>query len=434
MPDDARARDQALAELCPGSSVLMVGGIAASELARRYGTPLYVFAADVLRRRLARVTQALGPRVEVLYSLKANPNAAVVQVLATAGAGAEVASAGEILVAAHAGVPGARIQFAGPGKTGHDFVAAHAHDVACLNLESDAEYEALLAFARARGWRPGVAVRVHPSSALSGSRMRMGGTGQKFGVDAGAVPDLVARIRNDGVCRLLGLHVYAGTQSFDAGGWIQNARALHALARALDQGEPLQLNLGGGFGVPCFKGDGELDLAAVGAGVQRLIAEDAQPRRRWFVELGRYLTAPAGVYLTRVLYAKRAGGRDHLILDGGLHHHGAAAGLGSVVRRSFPIVKADALDAAATITVACGGPLCTPADELAAEAALPPVAAGDLLAVLQSGAYGLTFAPVLFLSHASPAEVLVDGGRSFVTRAAGSPQDALAGQQLPGRS
>src|SRR5690606_11663098 len=122
---------------------------------------------------------------------------------------------------------------------------------------------------------------------------------------------------------------------------------------------------------------------------------------------GRYLVATCGVYLTRVIYVKESGGKRHAILDGGMHHHAAAAGFGAVIRRSFPIVAARDPHAPAGAGDACrattlGGPLCTPADELAADAALPELRQGDLVAVPVSGAYGLTFSPVGFLSHPTP--------------------------------
>ncbi|MCC6672412.1 MAG: diaminopimelate decarboxylase [Planctomycetes bacterium] len=428
-------KDLALAEhVPPGARELAIGGIAAEELAGRFGTPLYVFAAEILRRTLARVRAALGPRVRVLYALKANPNAALARVLRLAGAGAEIASAGEIHVARAAGFAGADMHFAGPGKNHEDFALATATGLGTLNLESEAEYTALAAFARAKGARPGVAVRVNPKDAMAGSRMKMGGGSKKFGVDEPELLPLLRRIRREDVCTLRGLHVYAGTQSFDAAAWAANAGHLVDLANGLerDLGAPLaSLNFGGGFGVASFEGDPDFDLERAGAGLQDRIARDARPDRTYWVELGRYLTAPAGVYLTRVVYAKTSQGKRHLILDGGMHQHGAAAGLGSVIRRAFPMVPAREPWRTGAERYTCGGPLCTPADEFAADLLLPELHAGDLLAILVSGAYGLTFSNTMFLSHPAPAEVLVDGGQAWVVRERGRPEDALRGQRLP---
>ena len=428
----------ALGGAAEGDRRLRIGGVLAVDLIAQHGSPLYAFDADCLRRRLAAVRDALGPRVAVLYALKANPSLAVAAVLRAAGAGGEVASAGEVLIARRAGIAGVDIHFAGPGKAAHDLDAAIAAGVGCLNLESPAEYETVADHARRHpDHRIGVAIRVNPRAAVASSRMRMAGGSKKFGVDADACAALVERILSDGTVDLRGLHVYAGTQCFDADAWLANAEGLIALATDLEtecKTRFQQLNFGGGFGVPVFAGDTEFDLERAGEGVRALIDRDARPDRRYHVELGRYLVANAGVYLTRVTYLKESCGKQHAVLDGGMHHHAAAAGLGAVLPRSFPIVACDALpgaDAETTTPVTIGGPLCTPADQLAADIDLPPLAPGDALAVLVSGAYGLTFSNTMFLSHPTPAEVLIDQGTVHTARAAGRPEDSLRGQHLP---
>jgi diaminopimelate decarboxylase len=262
----------------------------------------------------------------------------------------------------------------------------------------------------------------------------MAGGSKKFGVDAALVPALYSRIRSEGICDLRGLHTYAGTQWFDARAWAENARGLLAFANGLERecGIPvLTLDFGGGFGVPMYGGDPEFDLALVGAALQDLIAEDARPDRTYLVELGRYLVASAGVYLARVVYEKESGGQRHLVLDGGMHHHAAAAGLGALIRRPYPIVLARDPGSPPTQKVTLGGPLCTPADEFAAGLALPPATEGDVIAILASGAYGLTFSNTLFLSHPAPCEILVSGQDAWLVRERGAPEDALRGQHLP---
>lgn len=418
----------ALQELSAAGDALAVGGIQASELARRFGTPLYAFDGQALRRRLRDVQSAFGGRVQVLYALKANPSLAVTAVLRAAGAGGDVASAGEIAIALAAGLRGDQLQFAGPGKTAGDLRPALAQRV-LVNLESASEYERLLGLAGSV--RPRVAIRVNLGA--GGGRLKMAGSGKKFGVDAAEVPALAGRIAREQRADLTGLHCYLGTQNFDAAGWVQSARELWRLAGEVEAGTgaPLRsLNFGGGFGVPCFAGDPQFDLSAAGRGLQQLLA--SRPERTACIELGRYLVAPAGVYLTRVTTMKRSGGKLHAIVDGGLHQHGAAAGSGAVIRRAFPIVRCDALRATpAAEPCTVGGPLCTPADELGADLPLPQLREGDLLAVLMSGAYGLTYSSTLFLSHPTPAEVLVEGGEAWIARAAGTPEDALRGQSLP---
>lgn len=413
---------------------LRIGGIEASDLVEQYGSPLYVYSAEVLRRNLARVREAVGDRVGVLYALKANPNIGVAAVLRQAGAGAEVASAGEIHAAVAAGYRGEQLQFAGPGKTERDFVLGLQQGLGSFNLESEAEYEALAAVGRRLGVRPRVAVRVNPRVAVSGARMRMSGGGKKFGVDADEVAALLERMASADAVEIVGLHTYAGTQNFDAEGWVANATALRDLAAELEAGTGVtigSLNFGGGFGVAYYENDPEFDLAAAGAGLQELVRSDARPDRSYHIELGRYLAATAGVYLARVSYLKESGGSHHVIIDGGMHHHSAAAGLGSIMRRSYPIANCAGLAGPGREKCTVGGPLCTPADEFAADLDLPNVSEGDVIAVFVSGAYGLTFSNLLFLSHPTPAEILVDDGASHVVRAAGDERDVLRGQAVP---
>jgi diaminopimelate decarboxylase len=405
---------------------LHVGGLSAEELARRFGTPLYAYDARVLRERFQRVREALGGRVEISYALKANPLVALAELLRREGARAEVASAGEIHAALAAGFEGPEIQFAGPGKSREEIELSVEHGLARLNLESPAEYEVIASVARERGLRQGVAVRVNPERAVA-ARMHMGGGSQKFGVDVDQVEGLTRRILDEDVVELEGLHVYGGTQCFDAGSWLRNAKALLELAARLEDlhGRPLrELNFGGGFGIGYYEGDPTFDLGAAGEGLRALHEEDARPERAYHVELGRYLVATCGVYLTRVLYTKRSAGRTIAVVDGGMHHHAAAAGLGSIMRRSFPLVACHDVEGSGDPS-GVGGPLCTPADEFCGAAALPEPSSGDLLAVLASGAYGLTFSTAQFLSHPTPAEVLVEGDVPLLARERGRPEEPL---------
>lgn len=429
-------RDPALAAALAGwnaadADELQLGGLAASALATRFGTPLYVFDEARLRANVARVQQALGPRLGLLYSIKANPSLAVTATLRSAGTGAEIASLGELQVALAAGHEARALRFAGPGKSDDEIAEALAAGVGCFHAESADEVDAIAAAARTLGRPAGVAVRVNLPLELRGARMRMGGRSARFGVDADQVPALLQRIAGARELVLRGLHVYAGTQLFDADAFAAHARALCERATRWEHELSLrlhELDLGGGFGVPTYLGDPTFDLAAAGSAVRTVVAEYDRPDRTWFVELGRYLVADAGVYLTRVLRRKHSGGIAQVALDGGLHQCAAAAGVGTVVRRPPLLVRATALRATSDEAVALGGPLCTPADQFADDLPIGPLQPGELLAVLHAGAYGLSYSPHGFLSHPTPAEVMVDGGAARLVRVRGDAIDALRGQ------
>ncbi|MBL9079912.1 MAG: alanine racemase [Planctomycetes bacterium] len=423
---------EALRELgCAGATELVLGGMPARDLAQRFGTPLYVFDAAVLARRVARVRAALGPRVELLWSVKANPSLAVTRCLRLAGTGAEVASLGELHLALAAGHAAAALRFAGPGKTDAEIDAAVGLGLGCFHAESRSEVAAIAAAAARHGTRVAVAVRVNLPQELAGARMRMGGRSSRFGVDAEQVPALLRAIGADARLQLAGLHVYAGTQCFDAAAFVQHAQQLvvHAERWERDLGLALcELDLGGGFGTALFEDDPVFDLDAAGRGVRELVAAHDRADRRWFVELGRYLAAPAGVYLTRVVRTKTSGAQRHAALDGGMHQAAAAAGVGTVLRRAPLVVHATRLGEPAGDSVALGGPLCTPADQFGSAVPLPPLAEGDLVALLGAGAYGLSYSPHTFLSHATPAEVLVGDGPPRLARQRGSARDVLRDQ------
>ncbi len=432
LPKD-HACAQALRELgVAGDGPLTIGGIKAAKLIARFGSPLYAFDAAVLARRVDTVRAAFGPRVQVLWSVKANPSIAVTDCLRRHGAGAEIASLGELHVALAAGHAAATLRFAGPGKTDAELAAALAAGLGCVHVESLAEVDALARLATPHGVIAKVAIRVNFAQELAGSRLRMGGKSSRFGIDEQQVPAVIAAIAERPSLRLVGLHAYAGTQCFDAAAFVAHctrvctsmARWEHELGAALDE-----IDLGGGFAVAAFVGDGSFDLVAAGAAVQRLLAEHDRAGRSWFLELGRYLAAPAGVYLTRVVRTKVSGDEAQAVLDGGLHHHAAATGLGSLLRRLPLLVCAEAVLRVGT-PVTLGGPLCTPTDQFAEGAPMGPLVAGDTIAVLNAGAYGLTFSPVAFLSHPTPAEVLIENGIARLVRSRGEPRDALRGQRI----
>lgn len=410
---------------------LVIDDLPASALAERFGTPLYAYSASTLDGRVAAVSAALGPRIELLYSIKANPSLALCARLFAAGVGAEVASLGELHLARAAGADAAALRFAGPAKTDVEIATAIALGLGTFHAESAREIDTIADAARAAGRRVRIAIRVNLARGMPGARMRMSGRSSRFGIDAEQVPAAIRQVRRHAHLDLAGLHAYAGTQCFDAAAFVDHARALveaaDAWQRELDT--PLdELDLGGGFGTALFAGDPEFDLAAAGRGLQDLLAAHDRPTRRWFVELGRYFTAPAGVYLTRVVATKTSGGERHVVCDGGLHHCAAPMGLGAVLRRSPVLVHAGRLHGP-TVPQTLGGPLCTPLDQFAAHCELPEFAVGDLLAVLQAGAYGLSYSPNGFLSHATPAEVLVENGRARLIRDRGDARDVLRGQR-----
>ncbi len=406
--------------------VLCIGGQTVSELAERFGTPLFVYDAALLRRNLQRLREAVGPRVDVYYSVKANPNPRVIDVMVAGGAGLEIASAAEYLRALKGGAKPEHIIFAGPGKGVDELDFVIERGIGEIHLETDTELEVVAEIAAARGIRVPVGVRVNPISAAQGGAMRMGGKPAQFGFDEERLSEVTGKIRGLDSLDLKGLHLFAGTQILDAD--VLHDQWRHGLNLAKEMSDMLSapistLDLGGGLGVPYFKGDTELDLDRVKAFAHPLFDEAAAklPSTRFILEPGRYLAGSAGVYLTKVRAVKESRGQIYVVIDGGMHHHLAASGnLGQVIKKDYPQVLANRLGTPDEVTASIVGPLCTPLDTIGRKVALPLPKRGDLIAVLQSGAYGLSASPGGFLSQPMPAEVLVDMGKATVIRERGS--------------
>ncbi len=399
-------------EFAAQTGMLAIGGQLADDWAAEAGTPVFVYDAGIIAARVARFRAAF-PGVDLHYAIKANPLPALLDAVAPLVDGLDVASAGE-LVRALAVKPAETISFAGPGKRDAELEAAITSG-ATINLESEGEAARALSVADRLGRPPRLAVRVNPDVELRGSGMRMGGRPSPFGIDAHRVPALVRTLLAAGA-DWRGFHVYAGSQALDARAIADTQAATIALAARLSEeagAAPPLVNLGGGFGVPYFAGDTPLDVEAVGAAHADTWRPAVLTDTRFAIELGRWLVAEAGVYLTRVVDVKESGGETFVIVDGGLNHQLAASGnFGTVVRRNYPLAAARAMGEAGVMTASIVGPLCTPLDRLGDRVSLPRVRPGDLIAVFLAGAYGATASPAAFLGHPPAAERVVSGGVS----------------------
>lgn len=394
------------------NDTLMVGGVPLPQLAARVGsTPFYAYDRARLAERIALLRRHIPREVDLHYAIKANPMPALVSFVAPLVDGLDVASGRELRVALDAGMPAKEISFAGPGKSLTELEQAVAAGV-LLNAESPREIRELARISDRLGRQARVAVRVNPAFELKSSGMKMGGGPKQFGVDAEAVPDLLREIGRLGL-GFEGFHIYSGSQNLRAESICDSQRKVFDLAVELAQHAPAPvktLNVGGGFGVPYFPGDQALDLAPIGDNLRALAAEAAVklPQARLVIELGRYIVAEAGVYVCRVIDRKVSRGHVFLVTDGGLHHHLAASGnFGQVIRKNYPVAVAHRVRGGERELASVVGPLCTPLDLLGERMDLARADEGDLVVVFQSGAYGFTASPHLFLGHPAPVEVLV---------------------------
>lgn len=402
----------ALAQLVrAGGELLIAGRTLGSLCAEAGGTPFYAYDSVAIGTRVARLRKVLPREIHLHYAIKANPMPALVAHMTRLVDGFDVASAGELRVALGAGMHPGAISFAGPGKRTAELREAVVAGIT-LHVESEREIAELYVIADELGVRPALCLRINPDFQLKAAGMKMGGGAAPFGIDAEAAPGVLRRLDTTRVA-FRGLHIFAGSQNLSAAAIAEAQDSTLALAErlaAVAPGPLLDLNIGGGFGIPYFPGERPLDLDAVGANLARLVARAAEslPQAQLIIELGRYLVGEAGYYVCRVLERKVSRGRVFLVTDGGLHHHLAASGnFGQVIRKNYPVVIGNRLDAGPAEVASVVGPLCTPLDLLAENMRLPVAQAGDFVVVLQSGAYGFTASPRGFLSHPEPPELFV---------------------------
>ena len=391
---------------------LVVDGRTASALVAKAGdTPLFVYSRALIVARVTRLRAAMPKRLAVHYAVKANPYILLLEFMSGQVDGFDIASGGELAIVSAAGIDPGSVSFAGPGKRDAELEAAVGAGVT-INLESLAECRRALAIAERLAITPKLAVRVNPSFDLKGSGMKMGGGAKQFGIDADKVPEVIRTILASGA-EWRGLHIFAGSQALDAAAIIETQRQTLALAAQLAEEVGTALpacNLGGGFGIPYFPGDMDLDIESIGAALGERFAAlpPVLEHTEFCIELGRWLVGPAGVYLTRIVDRKESHGEVFLVTDGGLHHQLAASGnFGTVVRRNYPVAIASRFGAPVEEEASIVGCLCTPLDRLADKAGFPRAEVGDLVAVFMAGAYGATASPAQFLGQGPAREILI---------------------------
>lgn len=392
---------------------LMIGGLSVSQLVDRVGsTPFYAYDRAKLTERVNYVRQHMPEKLKIHYAMKANPMPALVQHMAAIVDGFDLASANEMQVALDTPMSPKHISMAGPGKRIEELSQAIAAGIT-INIESETELDRIVAIVEQKGYIANIAVRINPAFELKASGMKMSGGPKQFGIDEERLPALLQRIQSLPVT-FQGFHIYSGSQNLKPESIIEaQQRSLLLADRLLTEAnlDIIKLNIGGGYGIPYFPGETPLPLKEIGEKLAANMEKFHQrfPQADIIIELGRYLVGEAGVYVSKIIDKKYSREQAFLVVDGGLHHHLAATGnFGQVIRKNYPVAIANKMgESSATENVNIVGPLCTPLDILAGKMDLPVAQTGDYITVFQSGAYGFTASPHLFLSQPECREVLV---------------------------
>lgn len=397
--------------IAPRNGSLRVEGVSAEALARRFGTPLYVYSAGAVRARLEALRAAFTTREPlVCYALKANSNRALCAVLARAGAGADIVSGGELARALRAGFKPANVVFSGVGKTEEEMAAGLRAGLRVFNVESAEELDALARVAGRLKKTAPVSVRVNPDvDARTHPHITTGRAENKFGVETEEAVALYRRAAKDKRLRVVGIQCHIGSQIVDVAPY---RRAAASVARTVRRLEGLgirlaQIDVGGGIGIT-YKDETPLPLRTLARALEETFAP--WPDARLLLEPGRYLVADAGVLLTRVLYRKKTTKRRFVIVDAAMTDLPRPA-----LYDAWHPVEAVNARKGRREPVDVVGPVCESGDFLARGRALPPLERGDLLAVRKAGAYGFAMSSQ-YNSRPRAAEVLVDGGKSRLVR------------------
>jgi diaminopimelate decarboxylase len=395
-------------------------GLAAAE-----GTPCYVYSSRAIRDAYAHYVNALqGIPHLVCYAVKANSNLAVLNLLAREGAGFDIVSGGELRRVVEAGGDPGKVVFAGVGKTREEIEYALSIGILGFNCESEAEIALIGSLAVRMGATASVAVRVNPDvGAETHPYITTGLREHKFGIGIAEADAVYERARGMAGIRLHGVACHIGSQLLDLRPLAEAGRKLAALVTRLrERGIAIRyLDLGGGVGTPYKASDARPDLAAFLAEIRALVeGQDIL----LILEPGRSIAAGAGALLTRVLYRKHGGAKEYVIVDAAMNDlirpalYGAYHEIVPLRQSRFPTVTADVV-----------GPVCESGDFLARDREMANVFPGDLLAVLDAGAYGMAAASN-YNTRPRPCEVLVEGGAWRVVRRRETLDDLLRGESV----
>jgi len=398
------------------------------EIAEAVGTPCYVYSADKILDAWHAYDCAFdGVPHEICFAVKANSNIAVLALLAKAGSGFDIVSAGELYRVLAAGGDPAKVVFSGVGKTRAEMEYAVANGIDSFNCESESELALLNDVLPAHG-RDGrtihFALRVNPDvNATTHPYISTGLKQHKFGIDLAEARDVYDRSRQYGNLVASGVSCHIGSQILELEPLVEAADKILALARELKQdGHPINsLDLGGGLGIAYQPGDHPPAIARLASELRDRIA---QAGFRVVLEPGRSIVGSAGVLLTRVLYLKQNGAKNFVVVDAGMNdlirpalyqaHHEIVP----IRARNLPRIIADVV-----------GPVCETGDFLAKNRDLPGVEPGDLLTVEAAGAYGFSQASN-YNSRPRAAEVLVEGSAWRVIRERETCADLIRGEQI----
>lgn len=368
-----------------------------SEFAQKIETPFFIYFFSKFKLQFQKL-QAAFPHFQILYALKANANPEIVKELIRLGSGCDVSSISELNIAIHSGVEPCKISFTGPGKSTSEIEYLINANVGFINIESIEEFNIFKNITRHRKSATKVILRFAWDSAFN-----------QFGIDLEGIESILSDSENLKIAQ--GLHFFSKTQILDS------HKILDHFQKSMDRAIYLSnkfnwniqyINFGSGFGVPYFQNEKELNIEKVGLDFSNLMKSKPDYQKlsqtQFLCESGRYLVAESGYYVSKILYKKKSNKNVFLIINGGLFHFMAAAGMAQILKRPFPLFSLSQNTELEKVTIA--GKSCYSEDIFAREIELPKMECGDHVVIGCAGAYGLSFSPILFNNHPMPLEIV----------------------------
>lgn len=416
--------------------------VAIDDIARKVGTPVYVYSRRTLEDHYDRLYSAFGVLDPVIcYSIKSCGNMHICKVLSDRGAGMDVVSGGELFRAKQAGANMAKVVYAGVGKTDDEIIQGIEANIGYFNIESEAEFENIAAIAKRMNATARGALRVNPDVAdpKTHAKTTTGKKETKFGVDIDRAKRFFERYGKDEHLKLCALHLHIGSPIYSAEPYERAiTKALELIADLRTAGHTVNaIDIGGGFAA---------DYESGASPAWESYAEKIVPLLKPFhdeggtiiLEPGRTIAGNAGVLITRVQYIKMGGSKKFVIVDSGMHHLIRPAMYDAfhfiwptkVAPMHEPKQRQAAPDLPGLESVDIVGPICETGDSLAKGRPFPPVARGDLLSVFTAGAYGMAMASN-YNAMPRPPEVLVESDKTTVIRRRETYDDLVALEQQP---
>ncbi|PAF45779.1 diaminopimelate decarboxylase [Helicobacter sp. 11S02629-2] len=381
-----------------------------AQLAKKYGTPLYVYDFDSITASYTTLKDCFeGYKSLICYALKANSNLTLIRHLASLGSGADCVSFHEVRRALLAGIPKYKIIFSGVGKTLKEIEEALKADILFLNVESESELFLVEAVAKELGVEARISLRVNPNvDAKTHPYISTGLSSNKFGIDSKSAFKLYMHAHKSEHLLPVGVHFHIGSQILDSAPLIESALKIKELAKGLlSLGLPLKFfDIGGGYGIT-YTDEVPFNLHEY---IKHIVSIIKPLDLSILTEPGRFLVGNAGVLLTSVLYEKENCGKRFVIVD---------AAMNDLIRPSIYKAKhkIEVINPTSKETSKCDvvGAICESGDYLAKDIELESCQSGDLLAIKSAGAYGYSMSSN-YNSRLRPAEVALKGGKDFLIR------------------